>query len=260
MEALRARALHWVKSRRGVAVVVLASVGALGSVNSLQDMVLLPYTFGVYAVAAVLLVFAAAWFWESKTAPGVAAFARPRSYSTQGRRLREDANARLWADHGGFLFERRLFFTATGLPPVRLTADHARAIAAQRSTMPTPVVADGVRTWWAFGGAYYWENAGYSPQDVLALLRDRERRQQRDLDRAHMLLNAEASGRQRREPINREMKQAVFARDGGACRECSSAFDLQYDHIIPVALGGATTIENLQLLCSYCNQEKGASI
>lgn len=62
--------------------------------NSLRDVVLLPHTFGVYAVAAAILVFDAACFWESKTAPGVATFARPRSYSTQGRSLRED---HLWS-------------------------------------------------------------------------------------------------------------------------------------------------------------------
>jgi hypothetical protein len=45
----------------------------------------------------------------------------------------------------------------------------------------------------------------------------------------------------------------VFERDGGRCVECRSNFDLQYDHILPVALGGATTIENLKLLCEDCN-------
>jgi 5-methylcytosine-specific restriction endonuclease McrA len=42
--------------------------------------------------------------------------------------------------------------------------------------------------------------------------------------------------------------------------ECGSTFDLQYDHIIPVALGGATSEQNLQLLCAGCNREKGASL
>ena len=30
--------------------------------------------------------------------------------------------------------------------------------------------------------------------------------------------------------------------------------------VIPVALGGATTIANLQLLCGDCNREKGADL
>ena len=54
------------------------------------------------------------------------------------------------------------------------------------------------------------------------------------------------------------MKQAVFTRDGGGV-ECESDFDLQYDHVIPFSLGGADTVQNLQLLCSSCNQRKGAS-
>ena len=43
----------------------------------------------------------------------------------------------------------------------------------------------------------------------------------------------------------------------GAAFECGSAFELQYDHVIPVAHGGAGTVENLQVLCAPCNQSKG---
>lgn len=35
---------------------------------------------------------------------------------------------------------------------------------------------------------------------------------------------------------------------------------LQYDHVLPVALGGATTVENLQLLCADCNRRKSDSL
>jgi 5-methylcytosine-specific restriction endonuclease McrA len=35
---------------------------------------------------------------------------------------------------------------------------------------------------------------------------------------------------------------------------------LQFDHIIPVALGGATSAQNLQLLCRQCNLAKSAGI
>jgi 5-methylcytosine-specific restriction endonuclease McrA len=118
--------------------------------------------------------------------------------------------------------------------------------------------------WWWFEGAFYWESGGYGDRDVMALIRDRQRRAAQKLDRAHMLLNIDegraARPRGRREPIPREVRRAVFERDGGKCAECRSTFDLQYDHVIPVALGGATTAENLQLLCADCNREKGADL
>jgi 5-methylcytosine-specific restriction endonuclease McrA len=64
----------------------------------------------------------------------------------------------------------------------------------------------------------------------------------------------------RRQPIPRAVRYDVFKRDNGRCVECGSTFDLQFDHIIPVAMGGATSVENLQLLCSDCNLRKGANL
>ena len=52
----------------------------------------------------------------------------------------------------------------------------------------------------------------------------------------------------------------MFARDGGRCVECGSDFELQYDHLIPLALGGGSGVDNLQLLCADCNRRKGAAL
>jgi 5-methylcytosine-specific restriction endonuclease McrA len=55
-------------------------------------------------------------------------------------------------------------------------------------------------------------------------------------------------------------KHAVFRHDRGQCVECGSDFDIQYDHVIPLSMGGSSTVENLQLLCATCNRRKGGTL
>lgn len=64
----------------------------------------------------------------------------------------------------------------------------------------------------------------------------------------------------KRPPIPREIVDAVYKRDGGRCVYCGSTENLQLDHIIPFSKGGATSVENLQLLCQKCNLEKSNKI
>lgn len=54
-----------------------------------------------------------------------------------------------------------------------------------------------------------------------------------------------------------QVKAEVWERDKGRCQNCGSAKALEYDHLIPFAKGGKTTLENLRLLCRNCNQRKG---
>ena len=54
------------------------------------------------------------------------------------------------------------------------------------------------------------------------------------------------------------LRRQVLARDGYVCQECGATEELEMDHIIPVSRGGATTLENLQVMCHDCNQRKGA--
>ena len=63
-----------------------------------------------------------------------------------------------------------------------------------------------------------------------------------------------------RSPIPQAVRTEVWRRDGGRCVECGSNQNLQFDHIIPVSRGGATTAKNLQLLCQSCNSAKRAKI
>lgn len=64
----------------------------------------------------------------------------------------------------------------------------------------------------------------------------------------------------KRPPIPKEVADTVWNRDGGKCVYCGSTENLHFDHIIPFSKGGATNVENLQLLCQKCNLEKSNKI
>ncbi|HEX4832200.1 MAG TPA: HNH endonuclease [Trebonia sp.] len=209
----------------------------------------------------VFLVLAASSLIVTRT-PATPSFAR-RAASTSTVQLRPDGNARFFTDRG-FLFRRRHWFTGTCCPPVRIPAASYQQLVADQGRQPVTVAQSGNRAWWWFEGQFYWESGQYSGRDVLALIRDRERKARRRLDQAHMMLNVDEGRtdrpRGRREHIPADLKRAVFERDGGQCVQCGSNFNLQYDHVIPVALGGATSEPNLQLLCADCNRAKSASL
>jgi hypothetical protein len=135
-----------------------------------------------------------------------------------------------------------------------------KALLEAQGLQPTPALSSDGRVYWLFEDRLYWEGDQLGAHDVLALIRDRERRQQRKLERAHAAMAANAADVLRREVIAREIKLAVFERDGARCVECGSNFDIQYDHVIPFSMGGASTVENLQILCSDCNRQKSASL
>jgi hypothetical protein len=69
-----------------------------------------------------------------------------------------------------------------------------------------------------------------------------------------------APGQRDARTIPPDVKAAVWQRDGGACAQCHATEYLEFDHVIPHSLGGATSINNLQLLCRRRNLVKGARI
>lgn len=50
------------------------------------------------------------------------------------------------------------------------------------------------------------------------------------------------------------LRRAVLARDGHACRACSSTQGLEAHHVIMRSLGGADVIGNLIALCRDCHR------
>lgn len=125
---------------------------------------------------------------------------------------------------------------------------------------PVALLRIGRSRLWHFHECFYWDDDDLPAEDVKALVLQRERQRDRKLRTARSLMRAEADGRPTRVGIHTDLRRAVFERDGGRCVECGSNFDLQYDHILPVARGGATTIENLQLLCADCNRSKSDAL
>jgi len=156
----------------------------------------------------------------------------------------------------------RRYAVQSGRKIIELRWSKAQAGAAQQTQTKEPVQVwrDGKRHLWQFLDDFYWDDDGLSSEDVKALVLQRKRRLEQKLQSARSLMRAEEDGRPTRVPIPRELRRAVFERDGGRCVECDGTFDLQYDHILPVAHGGATTLQNLQLLCAECNRSKSDSI
>ena len=61
-----------------------------------------------------------------------------------------------------------------------------------------------------------------------------------------------------------DYRLALLSRDNKKCRCCGrelgKGIKLEIDHIVPVKMGGQTTLENLQILCKTCNMEKGVQL
>jgi hypothetical protein len=66
-----------------------------------------------------------------------------------------------------------------------------------------------------------------------------------------------------REPIPAGLRFAVLRRDGFRCAYCgrgeAERVRLHIDHLVPVARGGKTAIDNLVTACQDCNLGKSAS-
>jgi len=64
----------------------------------------------------------------------------------------------------------------------------------------------------------------------------------------------------RRDLVPPDVRLFVWNRDGGCCRTCGSAEQLEFDHVISRAWGGSNSAANIELLCQQCNRRKGVRL
>ncbi len=134
--------------------------------------------------------------------------------------------------------------------------------AARQQEHPVRLTEVKNRMYWWFQDQFYSENEGLSGSAVYALIVTRQQRQAQRIDRAQQIVAMGTLPRSTpiREAIPDDVKHLVWTRDQGSCRNCGATVELQFDHIIPVSMGGSSSPDNLQVLCGPCNRQKGASI
>jgi hypothetical protein len=107
------------------------------------------------------------------------------------------------------------------------------------------------------------EAARLREEEIQALAYYREQRERNKMQRiveAYRSRNAMPASPPGRKPMPEDIKTIVWKRDGGRCVHCGAPSNLEFDHIIPVVLGGADSVANIQLHCLTCNRAKGGNL
>jgi HNH endonuclease len=117
---------------------------------------------------------------------------------------------------------------------------------------------------WLYQGKVYSTLEDLTADEVKALVHEAGNKAKAKVGRAVALMKQvevmEKDSETGRQPISDEVKMFVWRRDEGKCVKCGSNQKLEFDHIIPVVMGGSNTSRNLQLLCEGCNRAKGGSL
>jgi 5-methylcytosine-specific restriction endonuclease McrA len=143
----------------------------------------------------------------------------------------------------------------------RFELDEFRTLVQEQMSQPVCIgTAAAARRWWMYRDAFYVEDEGLSSDDVEALALQLHRKRERRLSHARALRDSKDLAATRRESIPEDVKAEVWRRDQGRCSNCGSRDRLEFDHVIPLAMGGSNTVRNLQLLCESCNRSKGMNL
>lgn len=165
-----------------------------------------------------------------------------------------------WVSEGSWFLKRwRLQHSKLG-DSLHLKDGEYRTLLARQVSTPVVVALLEPRRCWMYDGSYYWEDEGLTPEEVKALILDRARRKRKQIQNAVSRMQLDDAAASGRAPIPDDVKLFVWRRDDGRCARCGSQIDLEFDHIIPLAMGGSSSARNLQILCAICNRTKGPSL
>ena len=60
-----------------------------------------------------------------------------------------------------------------------------------------------------------------------------------------------------RRQLTEKERQGFLETQGSVCKLCGcTGTELEVDHVLPLCMGGADTLENLQIICKACHAEK----
>lgn len=177
--------------------------------------------------------------------------------------LRRVEKARIYSrqKHRVFRANEEWMIFSVGKAVFRVATPQYEVMAQIQKQRPSKLGSSQERTYWWYQEKFYWENEELAEDGGYALLVTTEQRRRQSIDRAKATVVIQDETRPfRRTVIPDALKQHVWVRDAGRCQVCGASNELQFDHIIPISLGGATAEDNLQILCGPCNRRKGSGL
>jgi len=114
---------------------------------------------------------------------------------------------------------------------------------------------EALRSYAVFEGMLWRSDRELEPSDWATLIENEARR-----ERAVLTALKAPRTSSERISISIETRDEVWRRDLGRCTRCGGREHLEFDHIVPIAMGGSNTSRNIELLCESCNRRKGATL
>jgi hypothetical protein len=220
---------------------------------------LAPRTGAVSTPAGAALVatvavgpFVLAGLWRSAARPRRRA---PRLHPVPDadRPYRRDLHARLVADRRGYLFARRVLFTASGLPWRTLRSlprDYG-----ERFVRPVAVHSEGGHTWWIVGHEFYRVSASYSRETVAAVVEaTRRRRGRRPAEPV-----APAAADERRRTFLETCRPSLGRHQGLVCVRCRAAVDARDEAVAGLWTEAGLRASDASVRCGACASRAGVS-